>query len=173
MIHGASLSSFSFLFSLLITSKKLKSHQHMLLTWLLPRSPYVLSSADPTSWIMIYGSRIRDRTGGSSMADSVSCWHLIMVVNHDRGGSWWWILMAAVNNDIWWHLILMVVVAADHRIWLQQDCFPSDTQPLLTIIHQFSLSFLRSFTLLKVFFNQPYLNLITWAHAPYLPQHYS
>ena len=53
-----------------------------------------------TSWIMTCGSRIRDRNGGSSIADSVSCWliviimadplscwHLTMVVDHDRGGS--------------------------------------------------------------------------------------
>ena len=65
-----------------------------------------------TSWIMICGSRIRDRNGGPSivdsescwliviiMADPLSCWHLIMVVDHDRGGSWWWILMAAVDKD--------------------------------------------------------------------------
>ncbi|CAB1433525.1 unnamed protein product [Pleuronectes platessa] len=48
--------------------------------------------------IAICGSRIRSRNGGSSMADSMSCglivvvmtdpvsrWHHIMVVDHDRG----------------------------------------------------------------------------------------
>ncbi|CAB1441554.1 unnamed protein product [Pleuronectes platessa] len=53
-----------------------------------------------SSWIAICGSRVRGRGGGSSvvdsmlcrlivvgMADSLSCWSEIMVVDHDRGGS--------------------------------------------------------------------------------------
>ena len=79
----------------------------MLLTWLLPLSPFALSSVDLGPRLQPHddGSRIRDRNGGSSMTDSVSCWliviimadplscwHLIVVVDHDRGGSWWWIL---------------------------------------------------------------------------------
>ena len=52
------------------------------------------------SWSTTCGSRIRDRNGGSSTADSVSCWlvvnimadplscwHLAVVVDRDRGGS--------------------------------------------------------------------------------------
>ena len=53
------------------------------------------------SWSTTCGSRIRDRNGGSSIADSVSCWlvmtkmadplscwHLMaVVVDRDRGGS--------------------------------------------------------------------------------------
>ncbi|CAB1441207.1 unnamed protein product [Pleuronectes platessa] len=76
---GASLSSFSFLFSIIITSKS-------------------RAAAVATPWIKISGSRIIGRSGGSSMADSISCglivvvmadpvsrWHQIMVVDHDRG----------------------------------------------------------------------------------------
>ncbi|CAB1440687.1 unnamed protein product [Pleuronectes platessa] len=52
-----------------------------------------------TPWITICGSRIRGCNGASSMADSISCglivvvmadpvlrWHHIMVVDHYRGG---------------------------------------------------------------------------------------
>ena len=63
--------------------------------------------AASTSWNMLV-DRVSEIV--IVMVDPVSCWHLIMVVDHDWGGSWWWILMAAVDNDcgLWWHLISMV-----------------------------------------------------------------
>ena len=68
----------------------------MLLTGLLPRSPFASSSADPHRglWSVDLVSEI------VIVVDSVSCWQLMMVVDHDRGGSWWW----------WWTTI---EVAAD------------------------------------------------------------
>ncbi|CAB1421549.1 unnamed protein product [Pleuronectes platessa] len=79
MTHGASLSSFLFLFSIPITLKS--------------------GPAVAAPWITICGSRIRGRNGGSSMAESISCglivvvmadpvsrWHHIMVVDHDHSG---------------------------------------------------------------------------------------
>ena len=59
------------------------------------------ATAMAASWSTTCGSRIRDRNGGSSIADSVSCWlvmtkmadplscwHLMaVVVDRDRGGS--------------------------------------------------------------------------------------
>ena len=142
----ASLSSFSFIFSLHITSKKWMSHQYMLLTWLLP-SPYALSVADP-------GPRLRDTWRimmvnceseiVTAMADPVSCWHLIIGMDHDRGGSWWWILMDP-DFGLWWQPIVMV--DPDHggcwpwtmitTILLVNQYVDSDTRPLLTIIHPF------------------------------------
>ena len=130
MTHRASLPSFSFLFSLLITSKNWITHQYMLLTWLLPWSPFALSSADPgprlqphrglwwwiayqrSYWWILYGRfcivlAYRDNNGGP-----VSCWHLIVVVDHDRGGSWWWILM--VDPDGFSGQWLWTIVASDH-----------------------------------------------------------
>ena len=56
----------------------------MLLTWLIPRIPFVLSSratAVATSWIMMV-DRVSEIV--IIMADPVSCWHLIVVVDHDR-----------------------------------------------------------------------------------------
>ena len=77
------------------------------------------ATAMAASWSTTCGSRIRDRNGGSSIADSVSCWlvmtkmadplscwHLMaVVVDRDRGGSSWWILVAALDSDcgLYWH----------------------------------------------------------------------
>ena len=141
---GASLSSFSFLFSIIIILKKfLSNHIHVtdfpiviilkkfisksLHDTALTSSPEFLcptvrrsrATAMAASWSTTCGSRIRDRNGGSSTADSVSCWlvmtkmadplscwHLMaVVVDRDRGGSSWWILVAALDSDcgLYWH----------------------------------------------------------------------
>ena len=86
------------------------------------------------SWSTTCGSRIRDRNGGSSIADSVSCWlvmtkmadplscwHLmacgggpqIEVAAHD--GSLWrhWTVTVDYTGIRWW---IMIVGAADHRL---------------------------------------------------------
>ena len=96
---------------------------------------FIIRRSRATSWNMICGSRTGDRNGGSSIADSVSCWliviimadplsywHLIIVVDHDRGGSWWWILNGGTGQWLWdysgirsWRWIL-IVGAADHRL---------------------------------------------------------
>ena len=92
----------------------------------LPGVPMPLSSACRCRIIVDYdgGLRIRDRdrNGGSCivlasdsgggprlrwqlMVDPVSCWHLIVVVDHD----WWWILMTAVDHDcgLQWPILMV------------------------------------------------------------------
>ncbi|CAB1433165.1 unnamed protein product [Pleuronectes platessa] len=115
MTHRASLSSFSFLFFTPITSKS--------------------GPAVAAPWITICGSRIRGRNGGSSMADSISWrlivvvmadpvsrWHHIMVVDHDRGrrlmmdpNKWHW-TMTVDYSGIRSGWRIMILLAADHRL---------------------------------------------------------
>ena len=42
-------------------------------------------------------------------ADPVTCCHLIMLVDHDPGGSWWWILMIVDDGDVrsWWWILIV------------------------------------------------------------------
>ena len=91
------------------------------------------ATAMAASWSTTCGSRIRDRNGGSSITDSVSCWlvttkmadplscwHLMaVVVDHDRvaahDGSLWrhWTMTVDYTGIRWW---IMIVGAADHRL---------------------------------------------------------
>ena len=130
--HGVWLSS------LRITLKTLMSHQHMLLTWLLPQKIYHLQiQFCSCGHIVFLRSRDHDRNGGILYRVGISLW--IVVVDHRASscGPWWWQWIMTMDCGSWWHLI---VVAADHGLWLQQDCliYNMFTQiPLLTITPQF------------------------------------
>ena len=66
------------------------------------------------------------------MAYPVSCWHLIVVVDQDRGGSgsWLWTMMASNRDGGCWSWTMITT-----RL-LHIQYFSSDIRPLLTIIHQ-------------------------------------
>ena len=179
MTHGASLPSFSFLIFLLITSKKLVSHQYMLLTWLLPRSPFALSSADP-------GPRLRphrglwsvDRNGGSSImlaSDSGggprSRWQLL--VDPDGGsGQWLWTIVASDRDGGSWSCWLLTMdydynKTAWYTIFLLRYSTITDNNPSIN---------LPSIMLQSVYSNQcckyPYLSdvlLYTWHLLQFCP----
>ena len=117
----------------------------MLLTWLLPRSPFALSSADPgpqqwplRGWwsvdrlsdiaMMDPADRILYRAGGS--------WYKWRILFRAGILKWWWTTIEGAADDgpewrqwtmtvdysgirSWWRI--MILLAADHRLWLQQD----------------------------------------------------
>ena len=139
MTHGAYLHSFSFLFSLLITSNKWISHQYMLLTWLLPRSPFALLSADPRPgmWLHIglwwwityqrsYGGFCivqadSDNNDGSFivLADGDNNGRSCIVLASDSGGGprLRWQLMVDPDGGSWQWLWTMVASDRDGGSW--------------------------------------------------------
>ena len=161
MTQGASLSSFSFLFSILITSKRLISHQYMLLTWLLPRSPFALSPADPgpRQWLWTIVA--------SDIDGSWSWW--LLTIDYDCSRTAWYIIFllrysTITNNNpsIHWPSVMR------KRVYSNQCCkYPCLDNVLLytwNLLHfcpswerdpshvALSLRFLRSFYHVKRFF---------------------
>ena len=84
-----SLFSFSFLFSIVIISKKFISHQYMLLTWLLPWSPFALLSADPGCDLWIWAIQIKFDWLIDWFSLDEALQHLMSSASDEAAATWW------------------------------------------------------------------------------------
>ena len=107
----------------------------------------MVTDSSNTTWCVLPGFESNWNVGADGHLDNwagavwrpVTCWHLIMVVDHDRGVSWRWILMTIDYGDI----PLVMVDPGRDGCWtwtmittrlLDIQYVHSDALPLLTII---------------------------------------
>ena len=97
------------------------SSQYMLLTWLLPRSPFALSSADPGPRLQPHrGLWSVDCNGRSSMADygPPRSWWQLMVDPNGGSGQWLWTIMASdLGGGSWSCWLLTIEYDCSRTAW--------------------------------------------------------